>query len=126
MGEGQVWSDKIPDLTQVSGKRSKFEAASPCTVPWLSELKLCREMGTHPGGVTAHVWTWYPYSQDQGLLKMWFQGPYSPLHVWLAQVWMMRWAWAVGLGFTGGLELAAGVENASGEGRYPYNSLITF
>ena len=26
-------------------------------VPWPSELKLCREMGTHPERVTAYVWT---------------------------------------------------------------------
>ena len=30
-------------------------------VPWPSELKLCREMGTHPERVTAYVWTWYHY-----------------------------------------------------------------
>ena len=36
---GRVKSDQVPDLSQVSGSRSK------CTdmVPWLSELKLGRE-----------------------------------------------------------------------------------
>ena len=39
-------------------------------VPWPPELKLCREMGTHPQRVIFFVWTGYPNPQGQGAIKI--------------------------------------------------------
>ena len=39
-------------------------------VPWLSELKLGREMEAHLGRITAYIWTGYPKPMSQGPLKL--------------------------------------------------------
>ena len=46
-------SDWIPGLTEIFGSQSKFRGASPDMVPWVSELKLDLEMGTHLWRVNA-------------------------------------------------------------------------
>ena len=56
---GQVRSDQVSDLTQLSCNRSKYNGASPGMAIWLSELKLSRDMWTHPGRVTVYAKTGY-------------------------------------------------------------------
>ena len=71
-------------------------------VPWLSGLKLDREMWTHPGRSMPMFWARYPHPQVQGVLK------------WDPGVPLQR-----DRTLKGGLEFAAGVENALGKAGYP-------
>ena len=65
-----VGAGQVSDLSQVSGRRSNCKEASPGMVPWPPELKLCREMGTHPGRVIFYVRTGYSNPQGQGAIKI--------------------------------------------------------
>ena len=100
--------------------------ASPGMVLWLSELKLCREMGTNPRRVTLHVQTGYPNPQGQWALIKGFWVPCSLNHVVCLGLdvpsgldFAAGWSFVSGCwGFAAGLEFAKGVENALGEARY--------
>ena len=50
---GQVRSDQVSDISQVSSDRSKFKGASAAMVPCPSQYKFGREM-------VIHVWAGYP------------------------------------------------------------------
>ena len=95
-------------------------------VPWRSELKLCMEMGTHPGKVILYVWSGYPTPRVRGPYKCG-----SGVHAAQAVCDLHGFGCCSGLLFGSGLGLcnglglcsswdfAVGVENAPGEAGYP-------
>ena len=63
-GMGQIRSGPRPH----PGVRQQvqIQEAFPDMFPWPSELKLWKEMGTHPWRVIVFVWTGYPHTQGHG------------------------------------------------------------
>ena len=70
---GQVRLEQVPDLTQVSGGRSKCKGASAAMDPWSFRLKLDRELGTHTGS-SVRMFVMETLPPGSGALKMGFQG----------------------------------------------------
>ena len=90
------------DLTQVSGSWSKCKGAPAAMVSKTFRLKFSREMGIHPGRSVPMFGLGTPIP--------WVRGPKNGPGLDVA----------AGLNTTEGLEFAAGVLNAPGQGGYPW------
>ena len=105
---------------------------------WLSVLKLCEDMGTHPGKVILYIQTGYPNPQGHGAknVVLGSKQPNPCVVCWgldvavgldfsagwgFAAGWCFALGWGseVGWGFEVGWDFVAGVENAQGKARYP-------
>ena len=114
---GKLHKTKIEECPQFSGGRSgliksqtspKYPAGCPsptgvtaCMVPWLSQLKLTREMGTHPGTILKQASLYFAVGLGFAL-GLGFVGGF-----------------AVGVNFKSWLGICSGYWKFTGKGRVP-------
>ena len=60
---GQVRSDQVPDLTQVSGSRSRCKGNFCSRSPLAIKVEIWLGDEDQPKKLNAHVWAWYQYLQ---------------------------------------------------------------